>query len=79
MQKHEREVLRAAQQEANRWGITAYIEGTCHGSKLKLILKGPKGTKATAIPCSPRVRDNCINTARQWVRRHAGALVGEVK
>ncbi len=68
MQKHERESLAAARQEAARYGLTVELEST-KKSKKRLRLHAHGRDYVRLVSSSPAEARQDIDHARQWVRR----------
>jgi len=74
MQKHEREAFAAAQEAATRFGCTVQAEFGRRGSKMFLVIVGPRGTRSRAVSSSPSSPTVEASYARQWVNRTAGEV-----
>jgi hypothetical protein len=74
MQKHEREAFAAAQEAAARFGCTVQAEFGRRGSKMMLVIVGPRGTRSRAVSSSPAAPSNEASFARQWVNRTASEV-----
>lgn len=78
MQKHERDILKAAQVEAARWGLEATVKPSVGQPKLRLCITGPGGQRCKHIPSSPKNTGESINYTRRFVRIVAPELAGKV-
>lgn len=76
MQKHERECLLLAREEAAKLSGDLTIS-TRSGSrgKMRLILTGPKGERKHTLASSPMCPEDCFSYVRQWVRRVAKEVI----
>jgi hypothetical protein len=68
MQKHERETLAAAREEAARYDMTVELENS-NGPKKRLRLHAPDRDHVKPLSSSPRDGVQDVDHARQWVRR----------